>query len=281
MKIIILGGTRYMGRAAATRLAAAGHEVVSVSRTPTEDTSIRHRVCDRKNPDALEAILRAEQPAAILDMICFDAGDGASMARLIDAGALEGLAHYLMVSTFFPYNYFDAREAAFSGDPAAITDGYTRRKVEAEANIHGSGLFVLSSILRLPFVFSHDDYTGRFQRFCEMVRDGRMAPEQAPAWRTSMISMEDAAQALAGILQGPPLGYVDAANAGCLSLREMAAVIAVSLGRSSEFNGADDPDAIYGISRDLCLDSAKAPTLRPLADALEDEARKWRRHHVD
>jgi len=275
MKILILGGTRYMGRAAARHLAAAGHEVVSVSRTPMEGGAIRHRVCDRKEAAALAALLREEAPEAILDMVCFDAGDAAGMARLFESGALGGLSHYLMVSTFFPYNYCEAREAACTADPATIADGYTRRKVEAEAALHASGLFARSSILRLPFVFSHDDYSGRFQRFCEMVRDGRVAAAGVPAWRTSMICMEDAAQALATLLQGPPLGYADAANAGCLSLHGMAAIVAEALACSSDFHGAEDPGAIYGLSRDLCLDSAKAPALRPLAEALADEARKW------
>lgn len=281
MKILILGGTRYMGRAAALRLAAAGHAVVSVSRTPIANGTIRHRVCDRKDLAALEVLLREEAPEAILDMVCFDAGDGAGMARLFESGALAGLVHYLMVSTFFPYNHFDGREAPFSGDTSAIADGYTRRKVEAEAAIQASPLFARSSIARLPFVFSHDDYTGRFQRVCEMVRDGRVAAASMPAWRTSMIGMEDAARALADILQGPPLGHVDVANAGCLSLREIAATLAETLGGSGDFHGPDDPGAIYALSRDLCLDSAKAPKLRPLAEALADEAQQWSLNHVD
>lgn len=280
MKVLILGGTRYMGRAAARHLAAAGHEVVSVSRTPMEGGAIRHRVCDRKDQAALANLLREEAPAAILDMVCFDAGDAAGMARLFESGALDGLRHYLMVSTFFPYNYTDERETAFADDPVVIADGYTRRKVEAEANIQRSPLFAKSSILRLPFVFSHDDYSGRFQRFCEMVRDGRVAAASTPVWRTAMVSMEDAALALAEILQGPPLGYVDAGNAGCLTLHEMAAIVAEALACPSDFHGADDPGAIYGLSRDLCLVSAKAPALRPLPDALADEARKWRASHA-
>lgn len=279
MKILILGGTRYMGRAAAGRLVAAGHEVVSVSRTPTEDSATRHRICDRKHREELAALLQEEAPTAILDMVCFDANDAADMAQLYESGTLKSLNHYLMVSTFFPYNYFDAREAAFRGDAAVISDGYTRRKVEAEANIQASGLFARSSILRLPFVFSHDDYTGRFQRFCALVRDGHIAPESTPAWRTAMISMEDAARALAEILTGPPLGHVDAANDGCLSLGEIARTIAETLGVSSDFQGIEDPGAIYGLSRDLCLNSQKAPALRPLSEALADEAQQWNQQH--
>ncbi|MDD5389274.1 MAG: NAD-dependent epimerase/dehydratase family protein [Gallionellaceae bacterium] len=274
MKVLVLGGTRYMGRAATMNLLAAGHEVVSVSRTPS-DGAIRHLVCDRKDHSTLEALLREEAPEAILDMVCFDAHDGAGMARLFESGALCSLEHYLMVSTFFPYNYFDGREAPFTGDPAAISDGYTRRKVEAEAKIQAGTLFAKSSILRLPFVFSHDDYTGRFQQFCVMARDGRVTAADKPAWKTSMIGMEDAGQSLSKILQGPPLGYVDAANAGCLSLHEIATTVAKALGVSSEFHGTDDPGAIYALRRDLCLDSEKAPKLRPLPEALTDEAQKW------
>lgn len=279
MKVLLLGGTRYMGRTAAMVLAAAGYEVVSVSRTPGAG-GLHHRVCDRKDTVALEALLRVESPEAILDMICFDAGDGAGMARLFEAGSLPRLQHYLMVSTFFPYNHIDDREAPFVGDPATIADGYTRRKVEAEANIQTSPLFAMSTILRLPFVFSHDDYTGRFQRFCEMVRDGRVSPAAANGWKTSMIAMPDAARVLAEMVRGAPLGYADAANDGCLGLHEMAAVIATTLDMPPSFSGSEDPGTIYPLSRDLCLDSAKAPKLRPLADALADEAKIWSVGHA-
>lgn len=278
MKVLILGGTRYMGRAAALKLAAAGHEVASVSRTPATG-EIRHRVCDRKDAAALETLLREEAPEALLDMVCFDAGDAADMARLYAAGALGRLRHYLMVSTFFPYNHFAGRESPFVGDPAAISDGYTRRKVEAEAKLAASPLFARTSILRLPFVFSHDDYSGRFQRLCEMVRAGRMAAAAAPAWKTSMIAMPDAAQALAEILQGPPLGYVDAGNAGCLTLSEITAVIAAALGVPNDRHGTEDPATIYALSRDLCLDSAKSPKLCSLAEALADAAKQWSAQH--
>lgn len=280
MKVLVFGGTRYMGRTAAMMLAAAGHEVVSVSRTH-DAGNLHHRVCDRKDTAALEALLLEESPEAILDMVCFDASDGAGMARLFEEGALTQLQHYVMVSTFFPYNHFECREAPFVGDPSTIADGYTRRKVEAEAKIQASPLFAVSSILRLPFVFSHDDYTGRFQRFCEMVRDGRVAPVAAPAWKTSMIAMPDAAQVLAGMVRGEPLGYVDAANAGCIDPHEMAMVIAKALGVPGTFAGSDDPGAIYPLSCDLCLDSAKAPKLRPLEDALADESKLWSAPHAD
>ena len=281
MKVVVLGGTRYMGRAAASRLSAAGHDVVSVTRTSSEGGAIRHRVCDRKDHDSLLKLLREEAPAAILDMVCFDAGDGAAMARMFESGALDGLSHYLMVSTFFSYHYFAGRELPFTGQAAAISDGYTRRKVEAEANIHASGLFAYSSILRLPFVFSHDDYSGRFQRICGMVRSGRVAKPRAPTSRTSMICMEDAAQALASILQGPPLGYADVANTGCLSLHDVVAIVADALACSSDPDGGDDPSTVYEFSGNLCLNSTKTPALRPLPDALADETHRWAGSHVD
>lgn len=264
-----------MGREAARRLLAEGHEVVTVSRTPTTDTIFRHRVCDRKNHIALETLLKEEKPRAILDMVCFDGNDGANMARLCGMGALDCVQHYLMVSTFFLYNYFEARESAFVGDLTSILDGYTFRKGEAEASIQSSMLFEKSSILRLPFVFSYDDYSGRFQRFCKMVQRGHITTLQDRPWQTSMICMHDAAQTIAAIVQSRPQGYLDASNLGCLTLAEISRIIARTLSVSIDFTGTDDPSTIYPLTRDLCLNSLKSSISRPLTEALIDETCKW------
>jgi dTDP-4-dehydrorhamnose reductase len=208
-------------------------------------------------------------------MVCFDHGDGLGITKLFDSGFMASVGHYIMVSSFFVYNSSTKPDMEFSGDLEEIGDGYTRRKIEAENGIHQSELFKSTSILRLPFVFSHDDYSGRFQKFCMAVSRKQIGqPENS--FRTSMISKDDAASLLANLVVGPPIGFADGSNEGCLSLYEIAQEIAGTLGVQIEGNGDDEIFDIYGLQKDLCLSSSKTQKLKGLKQALAIEANAWK-----
>ena len=275
MKILILGGTRFIGKTTANLLSSEGHNVVTTSRSPLAQGQIRHVICDRKDQNALEYLLQREKPDAILDMVCFDHGDGLGVTKLFDSGLMSSVGHYIMVSSFFVYNSSTKLEMEFSGDLAEVGDGYTRRKIEAEKTIHESELFKLTSILRLPFVFAHDDYSGRFQKLCMAVLRKQIGqPENS--FRTSMISKDDAANLLANLLVGSPIGFADGSNEGCLSLYEIAQEIARTLGVQTESNCGDEISEIYRLQKDLCLNSSKTQKLKGLKQALAIEAHAWK-----
>jgi nucleoside-diphosphate-sugar epimerase len=275
MKILILGGTRFFGKTTANILSGLGHDVVTVSRSALPLGQIRHAICDRKDQHALEHLLQKETPDAILDMVCFDQGDGLGVTKLFDSGFMASVGHYIMVSSFFVYNSSTKPEMEFSGDLAEIGDGYTRRKIEAENTIHGSELFKSTSILRLPFVFAHDDYSDRFQKFCTAVSRKRIG-QPDNSLRTSMISKDDAANLLASLVVGLPIGFADGSNEGCLSLYEIAQEIARTLGVQIEGSNDDEISEIYGLQKDLCLNSSKTKKLKGLKQALATEANAWK-----
>ena len=275
MKILILGGTRFFGKATANILSSDGHDVVTTSRSALAQGKIRHVICDRKDQHSLEHLIQRETPDAILDMVCFDQGDGLGVTKLFDSGFMASVGNYIMVSSFFVYNSSTEPEMEFSGDLAEIGDGYTRRKIEAENTIHESELFKSTSILRLPFVFAHDDYSDRFQKFCTAVSRKQIGqPENS--FRTSMISKDDAANLLANLVVGLPIGFADGSNEGCLSLYEIAQEIAGTLGVQIEGNNDDEISEIYSLQKDLCLSSSKTQKLKGLKQALATEANAWK-----
>ena len=275
MKILIIGGTRFFGKTAANILSSDGHDVITASRSALPQNRIRHAVCDRKDQNALEHLLEKEAPDVILDMVCFDFGDGLGVTKLFDSGLMASVGHYIMISSFFIYNSSTKPEMEFSGDLAEIGDGYTRRKIEAENTIHASTLFNSTSILRLPFVFAHDDYSDRFQKFCIAVSRKQVGQPSNP-FRTSMISKDDAAILLANLAVGLPVGFVDGSNEGCLSLYEIAQEIAETLGVQIEGNSDDEISKIYGLQKSLCLSSSKVQKLRGLKQAIATEAKAWK-----
>jgi hypothetical protein len=90
-----------------------------------------------------------------------------------------------------------------------------------------------------------------------------------------MISKDDAASLLANLVVGPPIGFADGSNEGCLSLYEIAQEIAGTLGVQIEGNGDDEISDIYGLQKDLCLSSSKTQKPKELKQALAAEAHAW------
>lgn len=260
MKILILGGTRYMGYEAASLLSRLGNEVITLSRTHFQKRQWKHLVCDRKIYSDLEIIFKIEKPDLVLDMICFDKQDAIGITQLFDSGLLNSVTHYLMVSTFLLYNYCDSYELKFTGDFESIADGYTKRKAEAESAIVSSLFFHKSSIVRLPYVFSKNDYSGRFQKLCALSLSNSKTIT-SDLFKTSMISMVDASSNLASIILGSPLGFVDVSNKGCMSLGEIQNIIRNSnaLSDSKAFVEAiNSPyNSPYPLQKSLCLNSQK------------------------
>jgi dTDP-4-dehydrorhamnose reductase len=273
MKILILGGSRYMGYEVARLLALLGNEVVTLTRNKISESKWKHLVCDRKKYDALENIFKIEKPDLVLDMVCFDKQDSLGITRLFNKGLLNSVSHYLMVSTFFVYNYSDSRECKFMGDVESITDGYTKRKIEAELELVSSPLFIKSSIVRLPYVFSKNDYSGRFQKLCALSLANSKTTNN-DLFKTSMISMVDASENLANIILGLPLGFVDVSNRGCMSLLDIQNIIRNVNGLNNSKALVDVINGPYPLQKNLCLNSLKWVISRSLNDAILSEISK-------
>ena len=270
MKILILGGTRYMGYETASLLTSLGNQVITLSRSRIQKSKWKHLICDRKIYSDLEIIIKLEKPDLVLDMICFDKQDAMGITRLYDSGLLDSVSHYLMVSSFFLYNYFESRECKFTGDIDSITDGYTKRKAEAESVYVSSLLFNKCSIVRLPYVFSKNDYSGRFQKFCALSLTNSITTS-SNLFKTSMISMADASANLSSIILGSPLGFVDLSNRGCLTLGDVQNIIRNSNGLNDSKAFIDVLNGPYLLQKSLCLNSHKWIISRTLQDALVSE----------
>ena len=142
-RILVLGGTRYLGKAIANKISKEEYEVSTLSRS--EDSSIvKHFVCDRKNTADLKNVLSYFNPHIILDMVNFDKGDSKGICSLYDQGYCKNLSHYIMLSSFFIYNHFEYSTYSERKINAGLTensiDGYTRRKIESEITIYDSKL---------------------------------------------------------------------------------------------------------------------------------------------
>ena len=83
-RVLVLGGTQFIGRATVEALLASSEQyditIVTRGRTPSpfdSNASVRHVLCDRRNGDALRALLASDTRHwyAVVDFLAFEPDD--------------------------------------------------------------------------------------------------------------------------------------------------------------------------------------------------------------
>lgn len=241
MKILVLGGTRFVGRSVARRLVNVGHEVVVSSRRPELAPAGVGVLGGERSIVLDELALKRERWDAVLD---FTAYDGAAVSR-----ALEVLnpASYLLISSAWvprlsPGALIDEPVTPPSVPPIwlpEVTQRYLLGKADAEmvvldARQRGRP----AALLRLPILAGVDDPTGRIDFYRRRVRDGApMLLVNGGHNSASLAWGEDVAHVLAqaladGILFSQPL--LDGIAGTPVPVREILAKIAAAEGFTPE-----------------------------------------------
>jgi len=265
-RLLIIGGTKYIGLELIKYL--EGFEVFICSRKLTFYKGVNERVIDRKCKKELLAAICNIQPEIILDMICYDQQDAIDLSDILTR-QLPYLEHYIMISTFFMYKYSDDVGELSEISLSEINDSYTKGKYLAEKIICNSEFFEKVTIVRFPFVFSHDDYSGRFQHMLKIVLENR------EAWvddkKCSFIAKTDAAKSLKKLICRDPQGVINISNEGCIALKDMYSLIADTCG--VEIDCVQGERDVYQIKSDLCLAKDKLAwlNLRNIRGAIKSE----------
>jgi nucleoside-diphosphate-sugar epimerase len=185
MRVLVIGGTRFLGHELAWRLLAAGHEVTLFNRGTLLDTfgaRVERLRGDRTTGD-FERLLGGRDWDAAVDFAAYDGRDGRRAAEVL--GGRVG--HYVVVSTGQVYLVREgrptpAREEDYDGplmsEPADPYDrgqwdyGMGKRALEdALAEAWGRSRFP-STRLRLPMVNGERDHFRRVERYLWRMLDG-------------------------------------------------------------------------------------------------------------
>jgi nucleoside-diphosphate-sugar epimerase len=223
MKILVLGGTGYVGRRITERLLARGDEVAVVSRgnlQPGVLKRVEHIQVDLKDRDAFAAAFRDRRFDALMDNIAYDRADADSAIR-----AFRGrIGHYIFTSTMAVYDgskmerpvresddvvthmltEAEVTNSALHPNPArALT--YTNGKRQVELAFRESSEDFPFTALRAPIVVGPDDRTLRIWWFVQRIQDG--GPLIYPDWGYGrvfqVVYADDLAQAFINALENP------------------------------------------------------------------------------
>lgn len=185
MRILVLGGTRFIGRNVVERLHERGDEVAVVHRGASEPADwirIRHFHADRKDLRSLASDIRAFRPHAIVDSFALTAGDVDAARGLPDVPTV-------VLSSQDVYQAFAALRSGMWEAPVPLLEQSELRRVRHP--YRGSGydgvpddydkldveerwLARRAVVLRLPMVYGPHDEQLREDAILQRVRAGRL-----------------------------------------------------------------------------------------------------------
>ena len=224
MNILVIGGTRFFGKALVRLLAEKGHDVTIATRGLAEDPfgeQVKRLRIDRENEQSMKDAVDRLSFDVVFDTICYSSED----ARIVYSALQGKVKRYIFVSSMAVYNEgFNLKEEDFDAAAYPLRMGtkedftYGEGKRQAEAFFSQRADFPVVSV-RFPVVLGKDDYTKRLLFYCEKVF--RNEPLNAAGGTFSFIDGDEAGHFLAWIAEQSYAGPINANSNGTISLKEI------------------------------------------------------------
>jgi 2'-hydroxyisoflavone reductase len=178
MRVLVIGGTLFIGRETVQRLAARGHEVTVLHRRDRHDLGpgIANVQADRSDLTTVGRVLRDGRYDAVFDFAYdWEKGTTAGQVEAAARSCGSGLQRYVFMSSIAAYGPgLDRRES----DPLVPDDHpnpYAQQKASSERalfRMHAASRFPATTF-RPPFVHGPRQPFYREQFFWDRLRDGR------------------------------------------------------------------------------------------------------------
>jgi len=246
VRITVLGGTRFIGRAIVEELHAAGDELLIVHRgqlEPVDMPEVDHLHCARAELADHQRELVAFDPQAVVDCRALTRADAEIALRV-----LPDVERRIVISSVDVYRAFGALNNERETDPVPLDedspvrpdrypyrgmlpgmDDYDKLDVEDIYLPRGATVF------RLPMVYGEHDYQRREEFILRRVRAGRTRiPFGAGMWLACRVYVRDVARAVSLALQSPVAGVMNICEDRTYSMRKWSEMILNAAGSSAE-----------------------------------------------
>lgn len=160
MRVLVLGGSRFVGRAIVNALAGA-YDVTVLNRGthPNGRSDVHHIVADRDDADQMRRI-RFDDFDGFVDVSATTSRQVQNLLDALPEGSLE--RPYVFVSSASVYDRAGSRPPFREGDPATGDDvwgDYGIEKASCEARL--AAVLPALSILRAPYIYGPANYEDR------------------------------------------------------------------------------------------------------------------------
>ena len=208
MRVLVLGGTQFVGRAVAEGLIARSWDVsiLTRGRLPVEYGGlIRHYRADRCDPASLWKLSR-ERFDAVVDVSAYTAADAVS---LLPALNLDEGTRYVLVSSgavYLPSGAPLAEDAPRGRNE--VWGAYGQGKLEVERLLAGeqAKLGFALTILRPAYLYGPGNNLYREAYLFDRLERGLAVPVPAGGARTQFLHIDDFARLVASVLGAKPWG---------------------------------------------------------------------------
>ncbi|WP_078959702.1 NAD-dependent epimerase/dehydratase family protein [Streptomyces sp. NRRL B-24085] len=238
-EVLVIGGSRYVGKRLVARLLAAGDRVTVLNRgSSAPPPGAAHLVADRDDESALRAALDARSFDVVVDMVCYTPRQ-AAIARRVLAGRTR---RYVMTSTVEVYEYEDSialvREDAVDpttvsvdlrlpwDDPAFLDSHYGEGKRQAESVFSTDPAFPFTTVRVAHVLGGADDFTGRLAHYAGRIRTGEPVAVPVDNQPATFVHVDEIAGFLAWTVGQDFTGPVNAASHGLLGTEELCRAVA-------------------------------------------------------
>jgi len=212
MRLLVLGGTRFVGRAVVAAALARGDEVTAVHRglTGALPPGVRGLHADRTDPAALAGALAAAGPVdAVVDTWAGAPAVAASAATLL-AGRAERYGYVSSISVYAD-GHVDESSPVVPGDPDALGGDYAALKRGAELAVLRA--FPRALLGRAGLVLGPHEDVGRLPWWLtRTARGGRVVAPGRPGRPLQYVDARDLADWLLAGLASGLAGAVDVAS---------------------------------------------------------------------
>jgi len=259
MKILVVGGTQFIGVHLVTRLLAAGNEVTIATRGKAKDSfgaSVGRIIIERTNSESIYNGLNGKFYDVVYDSQAYSSNEVKYLLDTVDCGKYIETS---TVSVYFPNFKPSLPESDF--DPHNYPLKWCNRddfeyheiKRQAECAMFQTYSHIPCVAVRFPLVIGEDDYTKRLYFYVEhIVKSKPMHIDNLNA-KMEYIMSSEAGNFLDWLADKNFNGSINAANHGSVSLAEIikyvenksgANAIISENGEQSPFNGFPE----YGLS---------------------------------
>ena len=178
MKVLVIGGTLFIGRSLVSELLKAGHDVTVMHRKPEHDLGrkVGNIVCDRNDPKAAKTALGGARFEVVYDNVYdWERGTTAAHVEATVRAAGDHLHRYVFTSSVAAYgdglNHYEGDALAPDDHP----DSYIRNKAMSERTLfrlhqrYGTPVVTL----RPPFIYGPGNPFYREAFFWDRMREHR------------------------------------------------------------------------------------------------------------
>ena len=264
MNILVVGGTRFVGKHLVDTLLSKGHKVTIATRGRTADdlgSKVNRIIIERTDPESLVRALGKTFFDIIFDSLAYCSND---VKYLLDIAKCD---KYIMTSSTAVYEkHIDTREKEF--DPlnkkliwCGRTDyPYDEIKRQAECALWQEYSHVNAVAVRFPFIIGKDDYTKRLFFYIEHIVKGIPVFVDNYDNQISFVRSDEAGKFLASFIDNNFCGPINGSSEQTISIHDIVDYVKLKTGKSLLLTSNGDK-APYNGESEYSINIARAKKL--------------------